>query len=217
LEKRLEELQTSLVAKDKELAEKDKALKSKDGETRRLQAAADARASLLTKVQATNQPPTAPGRVPSQGGPPAGGAPSAQQQVQDIANFANEQAKEVTLLREVMKRGMNLEDVEGLTFDTQQELSTQLDLMQQKKEIDELRKMLDKSVEGITPSGIKPDTGGRSVPEAQQQLADVQNLRTKAVELKQSRKYQEATWIALRAARNDPTKVSTHRPSDEGE
>jgi hypothetical protein len=135
----------------------------------------------------------------------------------DIANFANDQAKEVTLLREVMRRELSLDDVEGLTFETQQELSTQLDLMQQKKEIAELRKQLEGRGEGPPPSTLNPDTGGRSVPEAQQQLADVQNLRTKAVELKQSRKYQEATWIALRAARNDPTKVSTHRPSDEGE
>lgn len=205
LEKRLADLQDSLAAKDKEL-------KAKDAEARRLQAAADQRANLLARIQQTNQPPAPQqGRVPSQ----QAGVPQQQQVQKELAEFANDQAKEVTLLREVLKRGLALEDVEGLTFETQAELSTQLDLMQQKKEIAELRAQLSKDKEA-SPSGPQIDTGGRSVPAAQQQLAQVTEARKKAGELKQDKRYQEATWLALRAARLDPEKRSLvrDRPED---
>jgi len=159
----------------------------------------------------------------------------AQQQQQpnvneELAEFANEQARDAMLYREVIQRGLTLDDVEGIEFDTPSELKTQLTLIQQQKELEALRTQYDQAVAerqaanqpgaggtGGTSGdqGVRIDTGGVSSTEAQQQLqGDLDALRAKALELKKQGRYQEASWVALKAAHMDPKNALKVTPRD---
>jgi len=197
-------------------------LKKARAEGARHQSVADSRKALIDRLKAEQAAKQRPPMTPQQIAPPQVGqrtVPQAQQQedhLMEVLDFADAQARELTLLKELARRGIKLEEVEGIQFSNETELKLQLDAFQQKKEIEELKKQLSSSG-GTPPSSPQVDTGGRTVEEAQKQLAHLEELRGQARELRGKRQFQQATWLALRAAHADPDKVRPLRPGETGE
>jgi len=132
--------------------------------------------------------------------------------------MADKNAKELALLKAAIARGLSPEEVEGIEFESQRELDTQLDLRQQRKEIEELKKSFETVGEGRSgPSDPRIDTGGPTGDAATKRASKVQGFRTKAKELKANRFHREAVWLALRAAHADPEKYMPLRPGENDE
>jgi hypothetical protein len=194
----LQKLQEQMAALQDQFA-------AKERESKLQQARAD-RAEHLLKVRAAVQPqnqnpPNPRGvQLPPQT-PPTN--------LDETADILQENERELLLLREVVRRGISLEEVQsvGIVFNTPDELKIQLDLYQQQKEIETLKQSL-KAQEESPPSGPTIDAGGRTTgTEAEQQLqGQIAAVRNQAKELRGKQQYTEATWLALRAAQLDPNK-----------
>jgi hypothetical protein len=203
----------------------------KEAEAKANQSRADKAEQRLDRLVA--QPVTrGVGAVPPQGRPPVRPLPTPPQVQQqpaeptadDIREIALEKSREVMLLREVMQRGLQLEDVEGIEFADQSELRLRLDVLQQQKEIEELKQSL-KTNGGVPggdiepepepgPSRVKVDTGGQSGVVANKRVQRVNSYRDKAKDLRRQGNFREASWLALRAAHNDPDRRSLVRPEE---
>jgi len=123
-----------------------------------------------------------------------------------VAQVLADNDKELMLLREVVRRGLSLEEAQGIDFTGPDDLKIKLDLLQQKQEIATLRGQLTQAQED-EPPGVTVDTGGPSGSEAGTLVPEEsQRFRETARNLRGERRYQEATWQALRGAHADPSK-----------
>ena len=214
----IEKMQSRLANLTTKLSETETELQSK---TREAQGHQKKRDSLQARVDRMNlkrpaQKPLAQARTPAKGVAGVQPAP-AQTGGDDLVQFANEQAREAMLYREVLARGLSLDDVEGLEFETPAELGIQLTIITQQKEIEGLKVQYEQSVNASQSPGVgggggddsvKVDTGGVSVTEAQQQLQnDLSALDEQAGELRGSGRHKEATWVTLQRLHGDPSKI----------
>ena len=214
---------TSDVEFKTRLADMQKELNKSQSEARKNQTRADrAEQRLLratktpVKSVATKTIPPGPGRVPPRVGQPQTQVPEPEDTTfQDVMD---EQGKELALYREVVRRGLSMEDVEEIEFDDTVELQLKLDALEQQKEIESLKQAI---AEGREPSsdddpvsGPRIDTGGRSSAGEEQQVQRLEELDKTARDLKEEQRYTEASWVALRRAHADPSKVSTVRPDE---
>jgi hypothetical protein len=120
--------------------------------------------------------------------------------------------REAMLLREVVARGLSMEDVEDIEFEDARDLRRELDLRQQRKEIEELRKKIEPGT-----AQVRVDAGGPSGLE-QKRLEKMNKLAETAQALKKGGRHTEATWVTLRRLHADASKVIPVGPSEtEGE
>lgn len=216
------------VELNKRLTDLSRDLKKSQGEAKTHQRRADRLANAMTKPPA-NPPPQTQGRVrprqqaQSQQQDEPEGEPS---QLEALAEFANENAKEAALLKEVINRGLEMADVEDLEFEDASELALRLDVIQQKKEIEVLKKSIEgrepqpagegePAQTGDTSSTLQIDTGGQSGEVGDPQVQKADALRKQARDLRAEGKYKEATWLSLRASHLDPKKVMPAGPPGE--
>jgi len=206
LEKRLEQLQTELSQSKQATTEAQHSLEVKTKEAKQHQAERDriTQKALAPPVPQrpglqrppTTTPPGARGQVPTQSHQEAGEI--------DLREFANAQAKEIMLLREVMARGLTMEEVDDLEYSTPAELKLQLELLQQKKELASLKQQIEEGKEGA-PKGptstLKVDTGGPTgtADSGDQVLA----MRKTAADLRAKGQYREATWVTLELVKQE--------------
>jgi hypothetical protein len=217
----------------KNLSDLSRSLRRAEGEAKTHQSRADRLATaMVNKPAGQNVSPKSQGRVRPR---------RQQQQVQQVepegeedqltalADYANETAKEAALLKEVLNRGLSLDDVEDIEFSDPSELTLRLDVIQQQKEIDDLKKSIAAQEDlqgaqqeggaaqtGETSSTVQIDTGGQSGSVGDRQVLRADELRKKARELRAEGKYKEATWLALRASHVDPNKViNVETPGEE--
>jgi len=196
------------------LADMQKQLKEAQGEARKHQARAD---RLEQKIF---QPTVPAGRVVQPTTPPARPVQPRSAPSTTLSEAAMENQRELVLLREMIKRGLTEEEVEGIEFNDAAELRIKLDLLQTKKEIEALKAQLEQSSEEAKKapaSTVKVDTGGASGDVQDKRIKRAQTLREQALELKKRGQYQEATWVALRAAQNDPGKVIVAAAEEESD
>jgi hypothetical protein len=202
LEKRLDQLSSDLNASKKETVDAKKALEDKTKEARQHQAERDRitqRALTPPAARPALRPPTVPAGARSQ-------VPTRQEEEPiDLREFANAQAKEIMLLREAITRGLPMEEVQDLEFSTPAELKLQLELIQQKKELANLKQQIEATqepkAEEPKSSGPKIDAGGPSgsVDTGDQVLL----MRQRAKDLRLQGNYKEATWITLEATKQE--------------
>lgn len=186
------------------------------------QQARDRLQSRMDRLATSRRPTPAQRSAPSPRQPIGGGGAKQEQPVdENLVEFANEQAKEAILYRELLRRGLTEEDVEGIEFDSPQELGIQLTIIEQTKEIAALKAQYESSREQDpgqdqgTTSQVRIDTGGVTRTEAQQQAReDLNALDDQAKGLYGQRKYREATWVALSKIHKDPRNRLPVRPSD---
>jgi hypothetical protein len=222
LEAKMAQMQADLEKLQTEKAQVETSLKTSQREAQQHQARADRLAQSLTK-----KPPAVPPTTPAPAGrvqkPPV--QPDTTE-MEALAEYANESAKEASLLREVLRRGLSLEDVDGIEFDSPGELQLRLDVIGQRKEIENLKLSLeaqaearkaagDLEAESETTSGAKVDTGGPTGNVGDKRVQKADDFRKTAKDLRGQGRYQEATWLALRAAHVDPRTVSPVRPTEE--
>jgi hypothetical protein len=150
--------------------------------------------------------------------------PTEEETEDPLLEFANETAKEAALLRELLSRGLTLEDGENIEFDSVGELRLQLDVIQQQLEINSLREEIQQGREAAAAEGgeaqasdVRIDTGGRTGGEDADRIQQTQALRDQAADLKKQGRFTEAQWVAIRAAQTDPSKVIPIRPGDSQE
>lgn len=214
-----DDLQAKLDALQKDLQKKDREAKVNQARADRAEAALQAGAA--TSAGATGR--TASSVLQRQQ------LAASRQQQQQLAQPAQQQElqnQELLYLRELTRRGLNPEDIDpemvnedgSYNFSGADDLRTKLELLQQKKEIQDLRASLELKVsaEGEGPSGPRVDTGGPTGTEGQTQV-QVDKLLDSAKDLRKKGMYREATWVALRAAHTDPAKRLPVRgqPSEE--
>jgi len=208
-----------------QMADLQKQLQAKDREVKANQARADRAEAAVAGAKS----PVAPtGRT----------VPTAMQQRVQQQQAAQQVAQphdevmmlELQYLREISRRGLNIQDVDlefknpdgTFNFAGASDLSTKLDLWQQKNEIAELRKSLEaqkqqaagEGQQSTDTSSTQVDTGGQTGALGQQQV-QVENFRKTAKDLRGKGMYREATWVALRAAYTDPGKRMQVRPDSE--
>lgn len=205
---------------EQRLADVGTQLKKKDAESRSHQRRADRNEGMLQRIREAEpvQKSVPPSRRPAS----QGRVQPTDEEEDPLIEFANETAKEAALLRELISRGLTLEDGENLEFDSVGELRLHLDSIQQQREIDSLREQIERgeaaSAEGASEtSDVQIDTGGRTGGEDTERIQQTQALRDQAADLKNQGRYTEAQWVAIRAAQTDPGKIIVIQPGDSQE
>lgn len=195
----------------KKLAEMQADLEKITAENQRNQSRAD-RAEL--NLQRALKQPSAQRTAPVPG--PAGRAASApvqnavNEQLQVLQEVSEAQAKELLLLKEASRYGFTYEEVQNLQFDSPTELHLQLEVMKQRREVEELKAAMRQE-----PPEARVDTGGPSGALPAERSVKADSFRSKARELRKVGQHQEATWLALRAAHIDPAKRIIVTPEEE--
>lgn len=211
LKQRLDTLQAELLKKEREAKSN--------------QARADRAEQRLTETLSARKTPLPVARTSTRTVPQALQQPQQQAEQppasETLETVVAEQQKELLLLREMARRGLTEEDVEGIEFKDASDLNIQLEIRQQRKEIEDLRKRLATGGEQSQQSSSSPvqiDTGGRTGGGASDRtLQRVQSFRDNAAKLKKEGRHKEAAWQALRAAHLDPAKRIPIRPSESEE
>ena len=183
------------------LLELETELKKIGTENRMNQARADKAEATLSKT--IRQPvqratPLAGPQAPRGAGPQSS---QASEQISQLQEIAQDQAKELLLLKEAGKYGFTYEQVQEIQFDSPNELRLQLEIMKQGREVEELKATMQKQA-----PQARIDTGGPSGAPLPDKSQRVQGFRDKASEFRKAGQHTEATWMALRAAHSDPSK-----------